>query len=267
MHSLPLKEWNTVIRWCELPGDGIPIVCLPALSFAAVPNFLPLVTKPQFHGRRILMIDFVGSGYSGHSENFGFSLQEHSETIALVLEAAGIGSAHFLGHSMGGAVAIELAFSRPDLVSRLIVCEGNLKPGGGEASRQIAATDQNKFISTTYPKRVRSLAEAAVNGDAFSDFLSAARSGADSRGVHGNSCALVGLAEDFEERFLALPMERHFVYGEEGFPGNTGKVTADLPDPELLRSNGVSIHVVPGVGHGMMIDDPVATAKVLGPIV
>jgi hypothetical protein len=49
MRSLVLKEWNTVIRWCELPRDGVPIVCLPGLSFAAV-----------------------------HSESFGFSLDEHA---------------------------------------------------------------------------------------------------------------------------------------------------------------------------------------------
>lgn len=267
MHSLPLKEFDTVIRWCELPGDGIPVVCLPALSFAAVPNFLPLVTQPEFRGRRILLIDFVGSGFSGHSESFGFSLDEHSKTIAEVLEVACADPVHLIGHSMGGSVAVSLAFSRPDLVSRVIVCEGNLKPGGGEASRQIAASDKHTFVSTSHPERMKSLAKAAVDGDAFAGFLWAARSGADPRGIHGNARALVELAEDFEQRFLALPMDRHFVYGEEGFPGTTGKVTPDLPDPDLLRASGVGIHVVPGVGHAMMIDDPVATAKVLGPIV
>jgi hypothetical protein len=45
-----------------LPGKGVPIVCLPGLSFAAVPNFLPLVTQPQFRGRRILMVAFARYG-------------------------------------------------------------------------------------------------------------------------------------------------------------------------------------------------------------
>lgn len=59
-------------------------------------------------------------------------------------------------------------------------------------------------------------------------------------------------------------MDRHYVYGEQGFSGNTGQVNPDLPDPYLLRTNGVGVHVVPGVGHLMMIEHPVATAKVWG---
>ena len=90
------------------------------------------------------------------------------------------------------------------------------------------------------------LAKAAADGAALPDFLWAARSGADPRGVHANARALVDLADDFEERFLALPLERHYVYGEQGFPGNCGKVMPDLPDPDLLRANGVGIYVVPG---------------------
>ncbi len=249
-----------------MPGEGVPLVCLPGLSFAAVPNFLSLVTQPEFRGRRILMVDYVGSGYSGHSESFGFSLDEHSKSIAAVLEAASAEPVHLLGHSMGGSVAVSLALSRPDLVSKLVVCEGNLMPGGGDASRRIAASDQDKYVSTDYPESMKGLAEAAADGDAFPDFLWAARSGADPRGIYGNARALVELAENFQDRFLALSLERHFVYGEKAFPGNTGKFTPDLPDPDLLRANGVGIHVVPGVGHAMMIDDPVATASVLGGI-
>ncbi|MEP3332808.1 alpha/beta hydrolase [Sedimentitalea sp.] len=266
MRSLQLREWNTVIRWCELPGEGVPIVCLPGLSFAAVPNFLPLMTHPQFGGRRIVMVDYVGSGFSGHSECFGFSLGEHTSAIAAVLDAACSEPVHLLGYSMGGSVAISVALSRPDLVSRLVVCEGNLTPGGGEASRRIAASEQDTFVATDYPERMNSLAKAATEGATFPDFLWAARSGADPRGVHGNARALVDLVDDFEERFLALPLERHYVYGEQGFPGNTGKVMPDLPDPDLLSANGVHIHVVPGVGHSMMIDDPATTADVLGPL-
>ena len=262
--SIALAEWNTVIRWCELPGEGPPLVCLPGLSFAAIPNLLPLMTQPEFRGRRILMIDYVGSGYSGHSESFGFGLKEHSQSIATVMEATCSEPAHLLGYSMGGAVAISVALARPDLVSKLVICEGNLKPGGGEASKRIASSDQDTFISKDHPERMKRLSEAALNGDAFSDFMCMSRTEADPRGIHGNARALVELADDFVERFLSLTMERHYIYGEEGFPGHTGKVTPDLPAPDLLQANGVGIHVVPGVGHGMMIEDPVATAKVLG---
>lgn len=266
MRSLSLRDWNTVIRWCELPGDGVTIVCLPGLSFAAVPNFLSMMTLPEFRGRRILMVDYVGSGFSGHSESFRFSLDEHATSIAAVLDASCTEPVHLLGYSMGGAVAVSVALLRPDLVSRLVVCEGNLKPGGGEASRRISASDQDTFVSMDHPERMNGLAKAAVDGATLPDFLWAARSGADPKGIHANARALVDLADDFEERFLALQLERHYVYGEQGYPGNTGKIMPDVADPDLLRAHGVGVHVVPGVGHPMMIEDPVATAHVLGPL-
>jgi pimeloyl-ACP methyl ester carboxylesterase len=218
MQSLSLREWDTVIRWCVLPGEGVPIVCLPGLSFAVVPNFLTLMTRPQFSGRRILLVDYVGSGLSGHSKSFGFSLDEHATSIAAVLDAACKELVHLLGYSMGGTVAVSVALMRPDLVFRLVVCEGNLKPGGGEASRRIAASDHGTFIVNDHPERMNSLAKAATSGEALPDFLGAARSRADPRGIHANALALVNLADDFEERFLALQVERHYVYGEQGLP-------------------------------------------------
>jgi pimeloyl-ACP methyl ester carboxylesterase len=266
LHSLPLPEWNTVIRWCALPGEGVPILCLPGLSFAAIPNFLPMMTRPQFRGRPVLMVDFLGSGLSGHPERFGYSLDEHARSIAAVVEAACAGPVHLLGYSMGGTVAIALALARPDLVSRLVVCEANLTPGGGEASRRIAVSDPERFVSVEYHESRKRLAEKAALGSDFCGFLWAARSGADPRGLHANARMLVGLPEVFAAQFLALPLERHFVYGEKTFPGTTGVVAPDAPGPDLLKAGGVGVHVVPGVGHGLMIDDPAACADVLGPL-
>jgi pimeloyl-ACP methyl ester carboxylesterase len=244
----------------------VSIVCLPGFSFAAVPNFLSLMTQPQFQGRRILMIDYVGSGFSGHFKSFGFSLTEHATTIAAVLEAACVEPVYLLGYSIGGSVAISVAHLRPDLVSRLVVCEGNLKPGGGDNSQRIAASALDTFVRADYPEGMKSFAKAATEGAALPDFLWAAQFGADPRRVHRNACTLVDLAADFEERFLALPLERHYVHGAQGFPGNTRTITPDLPDPDLPSANGLRIHVVPKVGHSMMIDDPAATANALGPL-
>ena len=212
------------------------------------------------------MIDYVGSGFSDHFESFGFSLDEHAASIAAVLDASCKEPVHLLGYSMDGAVTASLALLRPDLVARLVVCDRNLKPGGGEASQRIAASDQTTFVAKDHPEWMNSLAKAATEVAALPSFLWAARSGADPKGVYSNARALVDLAEDFEERFLALVMEQPYVYGEQGFPGTTGKVTPDLPDPDLLRANCARTHIVPGVRHPMMIDDPVATASVLGPL-
>ena len=103
MHNLALPKWDTVIRWSELPGEGVPVLCLPGLSSAALPTFLPMMMQPGLRGRRALMVDYIGSGLSGHSALFGSSLAEHVEAVVAVLEAAGTGPVGVLGHSMGGS--------------------------------------------------------------------------------------------------------------------------------------------------------------------
>ncbi|MBS0125948.1 alpha/beta fold hydrolase [Thetidibacter halocola] len=264
MHSLPLPEWQTVIRWSELPGEGPAIVCLPGFSFSAVPNFLPMMTRPEFRGRRVLMVDYIGSGLSGHSDSFGYTLDDHARSIAAVLDTACNELVQLLGYSMGGSVAIALAQARPDLVARLVVCEGNLIPGGGAASRRIAACDPETFVTSVNPDRMQRLAQQAVGGDSFAGFLWAARQGGDPRGLHGNARTLVDLSDDFLERFLTMSMKRHFVYGEKTLLARAEQPVPDTPEPELLRAHGVGVHVIPGVDHAMMIDDPVACASVLG---
>ena len=58
-------------------------------------------------------------------------------------------------------------------------------------------------------------------------------------------------------------MKRTFLYGETSLPENTGDVTADAPDPNELKENGITVAVVPGVGHQLMIVNPDGFIEVL----
>lgn len=213
------------------------------------------------------MIDYIGSGFSGWSDEFPHSLPAQAKAIAEVMDAAGTGPSIVLGHSMGGSVGIELARIRPDLVTRLIVCEGNVTPGGGVGTRRIASHDRDHYVSEVFPDDVAGWAEAALRGeDAFRSFLHGARAGVDPRALHGSSVALVNVPQDFCDMFLSLPIERHFVYGEHTFPITPDAATPDTPDPNLLRASGVGVHVIAGVGHGMMVEDVEASAQCLAPL-
>jgi hypothetical protein len=76
------------------------------------------------------MVDFIGSGDSSHSDSFGFSLEEHSRSIAAVLDATCAEPVHLLRYSMGGAVS-----------------------------------SLDTFVPTDSPNRMEELAKAAAEGD------------------------------------------------------------------------------------------------------
>lgn len=263
MKSLYLEEFNAIIRYHEIAGDGPVIVWLAALSFPSLPNFLPSAAHPKMRGYRSILVDYLGVGNSEQPSDFDHSMQNHAKTVAGILDHEGLKDCIVVGHSMGGTVAIYLALQRPDLVSNLFVCEGNITTGGGVGTRYFTSVPENEFVDEFFPDLLAKWRKGGLEGDNMALWRCGSWEGADFVGIYKNSAALVNLDPDFKQKFFALPMKRTFVYGEDSLPENTGEVTADAPDPDELRENGVSVGVVPGVGHPMMIIDPDGFVEVL----
>ena len=266
--TLFLEQWGASIRWHRTrPGGEItnnkPLVCLPALSMPSKESFADTVTDPALKKTDALLIDYLGSGTSDHPKAFPWTLEAHADAVAAVMDHLGCGPCPVFGHSMGGSVAIALALRRPDLVSQLIIAEGNLTPGGGAVTRRIAAIPQAEFLQTGIQTLLASLNAAGTEGNVFVSFAAKAWAIASPAGLHGNALALVGLPDDFATRFLALNIPRTFVYGALTYPGTTGKITPDQPDPDLLRAHGITIEIVPEVGHALQLANPIAVAQII----
>lgn len=75
--------------------------------------------------RAVFALDLPGHGGSAKSVGTG-DVTALAGTVAAFLGALGIGRAHVVGHSLGGAVALELALGRPALVATLTL----LAPAG-----------------------------------------------------------------------------------------------------------------------------------------
>lgn len=64
-----------------------------------------------------------------NGEGDDFSVEQHADDLAAFVEAQALGPVHLLGHSRGGAVALQLALTHPRAVRTLILAD----PGGLEA--------------------------------------------------------------------------------------------------------------------------------------
>jgi pimeloyl-ACP methyl ester carboxylesterase len=263
MKSLYLAKYSAFVRWHQVGRSGASIVYLPGLSFPAVGNFLSVATHPDMQDTTGIMVDYLGAGASDHSSEFPCTLAAHAECVASIITHLDCGPCAVVGYSMGGSVAISLAIQRPDLVSQLVVCEGNVTSGGGVATRRFASFSVDEFAAKEFPN-ILSMRRAAANaGDAQAAFVAGAWAHVDPRALHSNARSLVNLPEDFVERFLSLDIPRTFVYGEKTFPNKSGEITPDTPDPDLLAARGVSIATVPGVGHNLMLGNPDGFVEVL----
>ncbi|HEY0385471.1 MAG TPA: alpha/beta hydrolase, partial [Pyrinomonadaceae bacterium] len=71
---------------------------------------------------RIILVDLRGHGYSGMPPT-GYTTGSMAQDIKELLDSLDIGSAHLLGHSYGGAVALNLAILYPERVISLILAD------------------------------------------------------------------------------------------------------------------------------------------------
>jgi esterase len=72
-------------------------------------------------GRRVLAVDLRNHGHSPHAD--GMTYGEMRADVLAWMAAQGIVRADFVGHSMGGKVAMLLACGHPEKVSRLVVVD------------------------------------------------------------------------------------------------------------------------------------------------
>lgn len=258
-----MAEWEAFIRYHVIPGKGRNLVYLPGLSMPSVEQFLPVVTHADMFGHHSLLIDYIGSGCSDHSEKFDHSIESHARSVAAVLDYEGLKGCMVIGHSMGGTVGIMLSILRPDLVSNLIVAEANISPGGGEATRRIASYSEAEYLNEAHQKLLQELTKAEIEGDMKAAFINAAWSKADPAGLYKSSVALVELDVIFKEQFKKLSIPRTFIYGEESIPKDPNKARSDAPDPDELEAYDIRIAIVPKAGHAMMFDNLDGFAEVL----
>ena len=256
MQRLYLKEWDAAIRWNAIGNSGDPIVYLPGLSMSSVSSFLPVASHKLMTDTTGIMLDYIGSGFSDLSDIFPYTLEAHADTIALVIENLGYSACHFVGHSFGGAVAVQLAIQRPELVKSLLIAEGNLMTGGGPWVQSIAANSKEDFQNKAFPEWLSNLRKEANTLEDGPDILYSSWSQSDVGGIYGNAVALVHLSETFEQNFLNLSIPRCFMFGEENFPNEDSTGSASLPNPKRLESFGVEVKSLPNSGHEMMIGNP-----------
>jgi pimeloyl-ACP methyl ester carboxylesterase len=243
MQSLWLKNEKAFLRYLEIPGDGPALVLLHGLGTSSIADFSETVTDNRFRNYRCLLIDFLGFGFSDRPNKFGYSLHNHADTIAALLDHLQIKNAIVAGHSMGGTVAIALTQKRPDLVSRLIIMEPNLDPGVGNLSKTIASQNEADFVKTGCDKIIK-----ALRLNSHSNLVDAIYSGSFSISgpiaLHRSSVGLLNGTEPPQRKLLAnMHIPKAYIVGEQN------KSEIPIEEAQVL---GLKVFAVPNAGHSMM---------------
>lgn len=117
--------------------DGVPILLVHGWTCdhgAFAPQLAHLRRR-----RRVVAVDLRGHGGSD-APHQSYGVQAFADDVAFVIERLGLRDAVLVGHSMGGLVGLEVAASRPGLLSGLVMIDSLLLPPEGlvDAVRPVA---------------------------------------------------------------------------------------------------------------------------------
>ena len=119
---------NGVHMYYESHGAGTPLVLLHGGMLSIDLNFAGLIpTLAKKH--RVIGVELQGHGRTADIDREITPAALASDVIGL-LDHLGIDRAHVLGHSMGGAVTMELAISYPDRVRSVVPISVSVRPDG-----------------------------------------------------------------------------------------------------------------------------------------
>lgn len=110
-------------------GDtGEPLLILHGL-FGSLSNWSWHSKKFAEHFT-VYALDLRNHGNSPHADAMSYAVM--AQDVVDFMDDQGIGSAHVLGHSMGGKVAMQLAMDHPERVRRLVIADIAPVQYGGE---------------------------------------------------------------------------------------------------------------------------------------
>jgi pimeloyl-ACP methyl ester carboxylesterase len=226
-------------------GELDPVVFLHGFG-STKEDYADMARHPAFVGRPFLAYDAPGCGETACADLSRISIPFLVETAQAVLDRAGVDRFHLVGHSMGGLTALLLAHQAPDRVLSFVDIEGNLAPEDCFLSRQVvthAADDPERFLDGFIERMRRSPYSASAL------YAASLRHKVRARAVQRIFTSMVELSDhgDLVKKFLALPVPRMFMYGEQN---------ASLSYLPLLRANGVELAQISHSGHFPMYSNP-----------
>ena len=191
---------------------------------------------------RVLALDLPAHGGSEKTVESG-SLEELAAAVIGVLDVVGIERAHLVGHSLGGAVAVQMAAADAGRVRSLTLI------GSAGAGTVVNRSYIEGFIAASRRKEIKPVMQqlfadpSLVNREMINDVLKAKRlEGAEACWRAIAEQAIFAVEGVSPEAVLGgLPMPVQVIWGSED-------QIARLPDTEHLPEN-VALHVLDGVGH------------------
>lgn len=244
-------EVNALRIAFEETGTGSPLVLVHGALCDG------RVWQPQLdalaHEFSVISWDAPGCGQSDDPPE-SFRLPDYADALAGLVAALGLGAAHILGHSFGGALALELARRHPELVATLVLVGGYAGWRGSlpadEVDRRLAFALEaaDRLPSRFEPVSMRGLFSERMSPDTAASLASIM---SESRPVATRAMARALAEADLREALPSITVPTLVIHGE-------ADERSPLAVAEALHEgiSTSSLVVLPGLGHECYLEDP-----------
>ena len=240
-------------------ADGLPMLLIHD-SFASSRWWEPFfaILPDEIYA---IAPDLRGCGSSGHSDN-GYEIHEQAEDVAAFVDSLGLEDFDLVGHSSGGAIAIEYVLSHPGRARSLILVDGAPIEGvftpleGYQLLEQMR--EDRALLGQALASLMPSTPPPTMTAEEFHIFFEALVG--DAAAMAPAAFTAVARALDhwnrFEEaRHLSLPAL--LLWGALDTLVDRDSTTRML----IAIPGAANLEVLAGVGHSPMIESPVALAE------
>jgi pimeloyl-ACP methyl ester carboxylesterase len=263
---VPYANTNGIRTYYEEEGSGAPLVLIHGYS-GDLTMWLRLRPELAPH-YRLICYDLRGHGRTDTPEDPElYSMAAYADDLRDLLTELGLKSAHLVGASMGGMVALEFAYRCPEMIRGLVLSDTSAGPECIVLSDAIRAREEQIERTEAYAAEhgIEALAlhqlesgrvPAAVRNDPYlrERFLSRMRS----LTTHGfvNSGRARRQRTDYHDRLEELDLPVQVVAGERDVL---------VPAARYLHDHikGSRIEVIADAGHPAVSDQPQAFSAVV----
>ena len=211
--------------------------------------------------RAVYAIDLPGHGGSSKTLDGDGGVAWLAEAVRGAMAALDIDRAHLVGHSLGGAIALQMALDEPvRIASVTLVCPAGLGPEinadyiegfiRADRRKEMKATVEALFADPSYVSR--DMVEDLLKYKRLDGVLAALRRIADAGFPGGRQAAVLA------DRLAGLPVPVQAIWGAEDRIIPPAHAAA-LPEPRR--------HVLAGAGHMVHIEKPAETNRLIGEFV
>ena len=201
---------------------------------------------------RAVAPDMPNFGQSDHID--GCSMADYADWIAAICDETDVRRAVVVGHSLGGAVAMELLVVRPALVDRLILVDSSPVEGLQTPKEHYPAIEAYKADKAVLAAALKGMVPT-LRDEAFFSLL------VDDAWNMNRDC-FIGHAEalgraDYRTRLRGTRVPVHVLRGE-GDP----LITAERANA-AAEFFGATVHTFTGCGHSPLVEQPESFNAVL----